>query len=448
MGCPRWRVLLPAASLHRFAILRVAAAVAANRRLATSCPTHVVESVQASTESLRVPSALAPKTTAERSRDRHGLFLQVAHRVLVPLTVAFAVLTTVHFLGPSLILGAPTSLREPIRAIYEVLLPVLVAVQLAVLALATPLLILSLSSGPLSRLHLLTPGAAIFTAVVNAARLALGARGAGLGPALAETVLFTAPLALLSVSVWQRIPRDVKLWWVGPLRLILVGFPLVFLMTALSRTDLRLDASATVPLSVAWFLAYGPTLTVAILPLTSWIALESYYAPVRLFVIDAVLVLSVSVLVGVATSLNSFAAFVLSATVTWGSGYQLFAAPRPFPILFLSFLLLSAAFVAFAESLFRLRQRGSSTRAPLLGLVVVLSGVFPSVVSVLGSLAAVELIGIEVSRSVRGRVTLPPGLPLTTPSTPQEQDKDAGHEGRDHTEDDSAQEKIGFGTRG
>ena len=408
----------------------------------------MVESVQVSTEWLRGPSPLAPKTTAERSHDRHGLFLQVAHRVLLPLTVAFAVLTTVHFLGPSLVLGAPASLREPIRAIYDVLLPLLIAVQLAILALATPLLILGLSPGPLSRLHLLIPGVAIFIAIVNAARLALGGRGAGLGPALAEVVLFTAPLVLLSVSVWQLVPRDAKLWWVGPVQLILVGFPLIFLMTSLARTDLRLDGSATVPLSVAWFLTYGPTLTVAILPLASWLALETYYAPGRSFVVDGVIVLSASILIAVATSVDGFAAFVLSATVTWGSGYQLFAAPPPFPILFLSFLLLSGAIVAFAVSLFRLRERGASTRAPLLGLVVVLSGVFPSVVSILGSLAAIELIGIEVSRSVQGRRTFPPRLPLTKPSTPQEQYKDAGGETRDHTEDDSAQEKFGFGTRG
>jgi len=390
----------------------------------------------------------APTTTAERSQGRRGLFLRVAHRVLLPLTVAFAVLATVQFLGPVLVLGAPTSLREPIRAIYDVLLPVLISVQLAVLALATPLLILGSGPGRLNRLHLLATGAAIFIAIANAARLALGVRGTGLGLALAETVLFAAPLVLLSVSVWQQIPRDARPWWVGPTRMILVGFPLVFLMTSLSRVDLGLDTGAAVPLPLAWFLAYGPTLTVAILPLTSWIALESYHASGRSFVIDAVIVLSVPILIAAATSLNSFTAFVLSATVTWGSGYQLFAAPWPFPILFLSFLLLSAAFVAFAVSLFRLRQRGSSTRAPLLGLVVVLSGVFPSVVSILGSLAAIELIGIEVSRSVQGRRASPPRLPLAKPSTPQEQYKDAGPESRDYTEHDSAQEKIGFGTRG
>jgi len=197
------------------------------------------------------PFTLAPATTAERSDDRPGLFLRVTHRVLLPLTVVFAVLAAVQFLGPVLVLGAPTSLREPIRAIYDVLLPVLIAVQLAVLALATPLLILGPAPGPLNRLHLLIPSAAIFIAIVNAARLALGARGAGLGLAMAEVVLFTAPLVLLSVSVWQLIPRDEKLWWVGPMQLILVGFPLFFLMTSLARTDLRLDASATVPLPKA-----------------------------------------------------------------------------------------------------------------------------------------------------------------------------------------------------
>src|SRR3989304_4272392 len=97
------------------------------------------------------PFTLAPATTAERSDDRPGLFLRVTHRVLLPLTVVFAVLAAVQFLGPVLVLGAPTSLREPIRAIYDVLLPVLIAVQLAVLALATPLLILGSGPGRVER---------------------------------------------------------------------------------------------------------------------------------------------------------------------------------------------------------------------------------------------------------------------------------------------------------
>jgi len=343
------------------------------------------------------PLVLAPTTTAERSHDRHGLFLRVAESVLLPLTVAFAVLTAVHFLGPVLVLGVLDPLREPIRAIYDVLLLALICVQLAVLAVATPLLILGRTSAPSNRLLLLTLGAAIFIAIVNAARLALRVRGSGLGPELAEAVLFAAPLILLSVSIWRQPHRDAKLWWVGPMQLILVAFPVVFLMTSLSRVDFRPYTGATVPPPVAWFLAYGPTLVVATLALTSWIAMENFHNSRRAFVIDAVIVLAVSVLIAIAASANSVAAFVLSAMVTWGSGYQLFAAPRPFPNLFFSFLLLSAAFTSFAVTLFRLRQRGASTKAPLLAIVAVLIGVFASIVSILGSLAAIELMWIEVA---------------------------------------------------
>ncbi len=90
--------------------------------------------------------------------------------------------------------------------------------------------------------------------------------------------------------------------------------------------------------------------------------------------------------------------FIFSATITWGSGYQLFSTPVPALLSPLtgSLALITAAFSALLVTVYRLRRTRRPVVIPLLAWSAVLSGIFESGTSILGSLVAFELLWIHL----------------------------------------------------
>ncbi len=168
-------------------------------------------------------------------------------------------------------------------------------------------------------------------------------------------------------------------------------------MAALARIDFSVYTGVATPLSVSWALVYGPTLAGVGLALSGWLMFEENRRPSRKsFTWSVGVVLLVTLLLTFLTSATSFVGFVLSATITWGSGYQLFRTAFVSAPLAVSFLLVSAAFAAFMVTLLRLRFEHRPTVGMFLALAAILSGIFPSGISVLGTLASLELLWMNV----------------------------------------------------
>lgn len=323
--------------------------------------------------------------------------LDPATRVVLSATVVFLVLTAAVFLGPAVLLGAPGAAGSGGSTALDVLAASLGILQVAILLLALPVLVRehAIASARLPRILAACAG---ILALANAARLALGIRGSGLGTELVQAALFAAPLVLWAAAVGPVL-RTVTAWWARPMRWTVVAFPGIFFLAALGRIDYQTQAGNPLPTPVAWILVYGPTVLAVGLALLGWLAFEEGRRPSRRSLVrSATAVLSPGLLLVVLISLSGSVEFVLSATITWGSGYQLFRIPLSPAPLVLSLFLATVAFSAFTVTLIRLRQGGRPVVGVLLALAAVLSGIFASPISVLGSLVALELLWVHVTR--------------------------------------------------
>lgn len=317
-------------------------------------------------------------------------------RILDPLTTGFIALTLVVFLGPAFILGLEGTGRVVAEAVFGALSWGLLGLQVLLLLLAIP--VLATVARPESfRASLLSVGAVQILALGYAAWLSAGTSGAGPIGGLLQALGFAAPLALWAVVAWPRPPSSRPQAWVAPTRWLLFGFPLMYLLAGLARFDFSLWTGTPLPTAIAWLLAYGPTLIGVTLAVAGWIALLGTRGVPQHGVGEIAAVgLGALVLVTLAT-VGSMAAFVLSATLTWGSGYQLFTTPPPFPPLALSLFLATLALVALVAVLGVYRHDRRLRVVLLLGLTAVLSGIFPVSRSVLGGLIAVELLRWRVA---------------------------------------------------
>jgi hypothetical protein len=305
-----------------------------------------------------------------------------------PLTYAFLLLTACAVAGPVTLLAVPGLATTGGALALASAVSVLIVIQVAGLVVVG--LCLAGRSRPRRFLFLLA--AADLLAVGNAVRLLLRVRWGGLGPELLEAVWFCAPLALWGLAVWSDV-RTVTSWWASPLRWIVLGLPIVFLLAALSRIDFRYHTGAAAPTPVAWLLVYAPTILVLGLALGGWLAFEEARlgSLSRLAPAAATALLPGAALGFLAASVPT-ASFVLSNTVTWGTGYQMFVAGPRFAPLGLSLALLGMAVAAYVGVLVRLRREGRPAVGLLLALAAVLSGILSMPVSVLGSLLALQLL--------------------------------------------------------
>ncbi|MFQ5838747.1 MAG: hypothetical protein ACE5HJ_08215 [Thermoplasmata archaeon] len=318
---------------------------------------------------------------------------------LGPMTSIFVVLTLAVFLSPVFILGAPDALRTDAQVVVDALSSGLLLLQLVILGISLPLLARQAHASSNS-FSLVLMGAAGIVAVANATRLTLGVHWPGLGAELAQVLWFAAPLVLWALALWPALHGPLPTWWARPMQWIVFTFPLIFVIAALGRVDFRPYTGVQTPTAIAWLLAYTPTLLGVVLALVGWLAFEEHQkASSRSLVLDLAGVFLPALVIAALVSANTFIGFILSATITWGSGYQLFRTPPPLAPLTVSFLLVTAAFSALMVTLFRLRRDRRLVMGPLLAFAAVLSGIFPSSISILGSLVALELLWLNVARA-------------------------------------------------
>ncbi len=314
--------------------------------------------------------------------------------VLRPVSYGYVILTIVVFLGPAVILGGSEGLQPLSIIVFDTLQSGLVALQLAALGLS---FLLFCHTGPGNYRSILLVGGADALAVANVVRLALNIPLPGLGGNLAQALWFATPLLLLALALWPYISARASEWWIGPMRWILALFPIIFLVAALARIDFRPYTGFQTPTPLAWFLAYAPTLAVAGIAITGWISFEDSRKPsTRSLLWSTSGVLLPAAFMAIITSTSTFAGFVLSATITWGSGYQLFTTSFISAPLAVSFFLVTSAFAAFMVTLVRFRQSGRPMVHLLLALAAVSSGIFYSSVSILGSLVALQILWLNI----------------------------------------------------
>ncbi|MCJ2531858.1 MAG: hypothetical protein LN413_06105 [Candidatus Thermoplasmatota archaeon] len=307
---------------------------------------------------------------------------------------SFLILTSVVFLAPALVLGLPGNLSGGTQSVFDVLTSGLVVLQVTILIVITPNL--AHATRTRSRWTSLVAISAIQAiALSNAAFLALGLRWSGLGLEFIQAVWFAAPLALWAVLAWPRSRPNTTDSGTRPMQWVLIGFPLIFLAAALARIDFFHYTGFRVPTAVAWLLAYLPTLAGVSLAIAGWLAVRRRRSsPVaKAAEISAVFVGGLAI--ATITALRPAAAFILSATITFGSGYQLFTTPPPLPPLALSLFLVSLAVASLVATLVVFRLDRRPVAIPLLALAAVLSGIFPIARSVLGALVALQLLRLS-----------------------------------------------------
>ena len=305
-----------------------------------------------------------------------------------PMTYAFLILTACAVAGPVTLLAVPGIATSGGALVVASVVSVLIVVQVAALFMVS--MRLAGHSRPKRFTFLLA--AANLLAVGNAVRLVLQIRWGGLGPELLEAAWFAAPLALWALAVWSDV-RTATSWWASPLRWTVLGLPVAFFLAALSRIDFQFHTGVPTPTPLAWLLVYAPTLLVVGLSLVGWLAFAEDRAKSasRLARSAAIALLPAAALGFLAASAPT-ASLILSASVTWGTGYQLFVAGPGFAPLALSLALLGMACAAYVAVLARLRREGRPVTGLLLALAAVLSGILPMPVSVLGSLLALQLL--------------------------------------------------------
>ncbi len=331
-----------------------------------------------------------------------------------PLTLAFLLLTAIVFSGPVVLLAAPAVL--PVGSgIVSAFAGVLVAVDVAALLMVTAFLVRYPPPGRFARPVVLV---AAVLALSNAARLGAGLQWGGIAAELAQAAWFAAPLGLWWLAS-RRGTRGASPSWVPPLRWMPAVFSLAFLLTEFSRIDLQPYTGSATPAPAAWLFAYGPTLIAAGMCLAGWWAFEGQRtASTRSPPWWAPLTPIAGAVSGVLVSAHPLGSFVASAIVTWGSGYQLFRTPDPLPPLAGAFVLVGISVAAYVRVLVRVRP--GNRVAMLLAFAVVLSGVYPTPASVLGSLLAVQLLWLVLMRAgeLSGRNRAPGsafGVPGRTP---------------------------------
>ncbi len=258
----------------------------------------------------------------------------------------------------------------------------------------------------LSRPGLLLVAGANVLALANILRLERGLRWAGLSAELAQVLWFAAPLILIAVAIWLQLHRNVSEWWARPVTLILSTFPLVFVIASLGRIDFQQYTGAPTPDFIRWLLAYVPTLAVVYLALHGWLACEARWRSSSPGPASVAAVLLSVLLITILASGIPFGpggppitlGFIFSATITWGSGYQLFSTPVPALLssLAISLALVTAAFSALLVTVYRLRRNHGPVVVPLLAWAAVLSGIFEDGTSILGSLVALELLWLNL----------------------------------------------------
>lgn len=321
-------------------------------------------------------------------------------RLLWGVSVGLVLVVLLDFLGPAMVLGVPDGLRNPVQTVFDaVSLALLVFLLLTAVGIADAFL---RHRRPWRSGERLLGVMAVVLAAAHVLQLLLGVAWPGPSAALLQAVWFAVPLALGGAAILPRF-RRVDAWWKGPFRAMAVGFPIIFLLAGLGRVDFRLLVGATLPLPLGWVLAYGPTVAVILLALLGWAAFEarSDAAPASR-ALDAAAVVSGAAAVGVLVTARSSVGFVLSATVTWGSGYQLFPAPFSPSPLAPAFVLLTLAFVAFLVVLVRQWRQGRPALPLLLALAVVLAGVFPTPNGALGSLVVLMVLGFTLTSDRAG----------------------------------------------
>ncbi len=304
---------------------------------------------------------------------------------------SFLILTSVVFLGPALVLGLPGNLSGGTQAALDVLASGLVVLQVTILIVIMP--DLARATRTRSRWTSFVAISAIQAiALGNAAFLALGIRWSGLGLELIQALWFAAPLTLWAVLAWPRDQDTREESGVRPMQWILLGFPLIFLTAALARIDFLHYTGFRVPTAIAWLLTYFPTVAGVSLALAGWLAIRRRRSSPVANTLEVSTVLVAGLAVATIASLRPTAAFILSATITFGSGYQLFTTAPPLPPLALSLFLVSLAAASLVATLVVLRLDRRAVGIPLLALAAVLSGIFPVAHSVLGALVALQLL--------------------------------------------------------
>ncbi len=336
---------------------------------------------------------ITPRTVWARTRS---FALRVAETFFRPLTLAFLLLTAVVFSGPVILLAAPAVV--PVGSgVVSVFVGVLVAVDVVAFLVVTAFLVRSPLPGRFAR-HVVVVAAVL--SLSNAARLGAGLRWGGLGAVLAQAGWFAAPLGLWWLAS-RRGTRGVSPSWVPPLRWMPAAFSLALLLAELSRSDLQPYTGSATPAPAAWLFAYGPTLIATGMCLAGWWTFEvQRTASTRSPPWWALLTPIAGAVSGVLVSAHPLGSFVASATVTWGSGYQLFRTPDPLPPLAGAFVLVGISVAAYVRVLVRVRPENRV--AMLVAFAVVLSGVYATPASVLGSLLAVQLLWLVLMRSGEG----------------------------------------------
>lgn len=336
---------------------------------------------------------MATLTPAHDRTPRESL-LGIARKVLPHLTPPFLVLAVATFLTPAVLLGSPDAFGTTGPLVQALLAGALAAVSAAAVLLA--LLVIIAAGG--NRQTVLSLAAAAL-ALIHAGRLALGIPPRGLAADLLVAIWFGAPLALWAAAVWPAL-RKRATWWAGPMVWVAVAFPLAFPLAALARIPLGTYTGGPLPTAVGWFLHYGPTLAIVGVAVMGWLSFELRH---RRTPRDAVSRIAVPVIaavsLGLAVAAVSQVGSILSATITWGSGYELFPTPPPIPPLGAAFVLVSLAAIAFAVTFIRHGDRRGRLVLLLL-LAAVLCGVFPSPASVLGTLAALQLAWLRLTPAV------------------------------------------------
>ncbi|MEE9592386.1 MAG: hypothetical protein V3W28_02255, partial [Thermoplasmata archaeon] len=189
-----------------------------------------------------------------------------------------------------------------------------------ILLALTPTLVRA--SGIRSRRNSLLLGGAIQAiALTNAAFLALGLRWSGLGLELVQALWFAAPLALWAFFSWPRSPATSTDPVTRSTQWVLIGFPLIFFVAALARIDFFHETGYRAPTAVAWLLTYFPTLAGVSLAIAAWLAVRRQRSSPAANAMEISAVLGAGLAIAIITSLRPTVAFILSATVTFGSGY-------------------------------------------------------------------------------------------------------------------------------
>lgn len=336
--------------------------------------------------------------------------------LLRPITLLFLVMTVAVFLGPVALLAAP-SIVPVASSVVSGLAALLVIVQVVGLGVVTAILVRVPLPGRFATHAVL---GAVVLAVADAACLAAGVQGGGLGGELAGAVWLAAPLALWWLASGPAL-RALDAWWARPLFWMSVALSLAFLLAGLSRVDFRTYTGVPTPPAVAWLFAYGPTLLAVGAGLGGSLACLGRRASAARIARTVAVPLGGGTVAGLLMSANPEVTNVVSATITWGSGYQLFRTAEPLPPLAGAFILVMLSLAAYLAVLVRARREG---RIPLLlALAAVLSGVYANPVSVLGSLLALQLLWLVLTRAgappARGHLDASAsGVPGTTP--PQE----------------------------